>query len=372
MNENTRLYELLATDLSPVALLVLSGDGATVRHANQTMALLLDAPRESLVGHRLAQIAPAVDAVLRPLALAVAERGRPRRAPGITLPVPDRIRREQTWDAACAPLPPNNSLTPPDLVALWLWPEDTGATASRRVVEALSEAQREALPPVLPGFDIAAALIPSESGAALGGDTFDVIALEEGRWAVLMADVSGRGPAAAARAVMVRHSTRVLVAQRGPGETLSCLSRLLLADPSFAGFVTAFLGVLDTAAGTLTYVVAGHEPTLLLRGQTGDLEELTGDGDVPLAVDEKTEYEARTTPVGTRDILLLYTDGLTDTRRDEEFFDEERLRAALQRHRGLPAPALVATLLAEAEEWAGPNSLRDDTALLVVRGQRSG
>ena len=67
-------------------------------------------------------------------------------------------------------------------------------------------------------------------------------------------------------------------------------------------------------------------------------------------------------------MLLLYTDGLTDTRRDEEFFSPERVHAALLRDRGLPAAALVATLLTEAAEWGGPDVLRDDTALLVLRG----
>jgi sigma-B regulation protein RsbU (phosphoserine phosphatase) len=72
------------------------------------------------------------------------------------------------------------------------------------------------------------------------------------------------------------------------------------------------------------------------------------------------------------DILLLYTDGLSDTRRNEEFFDEERVCDALVCKRHLPAAALVATLLAEVETFAGLNTLRDDTALLAVRGQDAG
>lgn len=363
---NTSVYELLAADFSPVALLVLGENGQVVCHANQTMALLLGSPGKPLAGHRLADFAPTLDAALRPLVQTVLGQGRPRRFPGLTLPLSGA--GEVTWDAACAPLPPDPSLAPPGLVALWLWPEDTGTTSSRRVVEALSAAQKNTLPARLCGFDLAAALVPSELGALLGGDTFDVIELGPNRLALLMADVSGRGPAAAARAVMVRHCTRVLVARHTPGEVLSYLSRLLLADTSFAGFVTAFLGIIDAEAQQLTYVVAGHEPALLLRGAAREVEELPGEGDLPLAVDADAEYRERVLPFTFRDTLLLYTDGLTDTRRDDTFFDADRVRAGVLQHRHLPAPALVASLLTDAEEWAGPNRLRDDTALLVVRG----
>jgi serine phosphatase RsbU (regulator of sigma subunit) len=261
----------------------------------------------------------------------------------------------------------------PDAVALWLWPEEGGTIASRRTMETLRDSLTDCLPAALPGFDIAAALVPSEPGAALGGDTYDVVDLGNGRWALFVADVAGRGPAAAARAILVRHSARVLVTQHGPGEALTRLSRLLLADTSFSGFVTAFLGVLDTRTHALTFAFAGHEPALVLRGD-GDanaIETLVGVGDLPLAVDEAARYEDRTIPFTPRDTLLLYTDGLTDTRRDRDaaFFDEERLREALVRCQGLPAAALVATLLADAAEFAGTHPLRDDTALLAVCGR---
>ncbi len=99
---------------------------------------------------------------------------------------------------------------------------------------------------------------------------------------------------------------------------------------------------------------------------------MEGDGALPLAVDDEVPYRENVTALSSRDTLLVYTDGLTDTRRDEEFFSEERVQAALLRDRGLPAAALVATLLAEAAEWADPNALRDDTALLALRGQDAG
>ena len=372
MNDNAHIYELLAADFSPVALLVLSSDGHVIRHVNHTMALLLGPGGALSGGRKLAELAPGVDEVLQPLVQAVATRVRPRRQPGLSLPFPESADRERTWDVACAPLPPDISFAPPELVALWLWPEDMGTASSRQVAEVLREGLQGALPPAVPGFEMAAVLVPSEPGAALGGDTYDAVPLPDGRWALLMADVSGRGPVAAARAVMVRHSARVLIALHGPAETLSYLSRLLIGDPSFAGFVTAFLGVLDPAAGTLTYCVAGHDPALLVRGGTGVVEELLGEGALPLAVDENADYTDHVIPFSTRDLLLLHTDGLTDTRRDEEFFDQERVRTCLLDHRALPAAALVATLLAEAEDWAGPGTLRDDTAVLAVRGQDAG
>jgi hypothetical protein len=375
-------YELLASESSPVALLVLGDGGQVIRHANRKMASLLGAPgAPDLAGRYLAEVAPVLEPVLRPLLDAVADCGRPRRVPGSLLPLPDLSCRDTSWDVACALLPADPAFAPPEIIALWLWPEDVGTVSSRRVAEALGEALHAPPASEIPGFELASALVPSEPGAALGGDTYDVVAVGDGRrWALLMADVSGRGPAAAARAVMVRHSVHVLAQRHGPGDTLTQLSRLMLADPSFTGFVTAFLGVVDPGSATLTYVTAGHEPALLLRGDTGTVQELAGDGALPLAVDEEPSYREQTVPLTPRDTLLLYTDGLTDTRRgrhDREFWGEDRVRAALVQQRHLPAPALVARLLTDAAAWAGGGGgaaagagvLRDDTALLVLRGE---
>lgn len=374
--DDSRLYALLAADSAPVGLVVLGRDGL-IRHVNQTLATLLDASPGFLTGRPLAQYVPDMAQMLEPLVEAVRERGRPRRVAGLALPLPRNLSEMEgpSWDVCCAPLPmdPVVATVAPDAVALWLWPEDSGTVASRQTMQTLRDALADTLPPDLPGFDVAAALVPSEPGAALGGDTYDVVRLENDCWALFVADVAGRGPAAAARAILVRHSARVLVTRHAPGESLTALSRLLLADTSFSGFVTAFLGVLNTRTQTLTFAFAGHEPVLVLRGDSGVVESLSGAGDLPLAVDDAAHYEDRTTAFTSRDTLLLYTDGLTDTRReaDAAFFDEERLRESLLRHRHLPAGALVATLLAEAAEFAGARPLRDDTALLAVCGTGS-
>ncbi len=373
--DDSRLYALLAADQAPVGLVVLGRDGV-IRHVNHTLATLLGASPGFLTGRPLAEYVPDVAQMLDPLVQSVRERGRPRRAPGLALPLPRSLGAAMmealSWDVCCAPLPhdPAVATGAPDAVALWLWPEDGGTNASRQTMQTLRDALTGSLPPRVPGFDIAAVLVPSQPGAALGGDTYDVVPLENGRWALFVADVAGRGPAAAARAILVRHSARVLVTHHGPGETLTRLSRLLLADTSFSGFVTAFLGVLDTGAQTLTFAFAGHEPALVLRANAGEVESMAGVGDLPLAVDETAQYEDRVIAFTARDTLLLYTDGLTDTRReaDAAFFDEARLRDCLLRHRDLPAGALVATLLAEAAEFAGAHPLRDDTAVLAVCG----
>ena len=374
---DSRLYALLAADQAPVGLVVLGRDGG-IRHVNHTLATLFAASPGFLTGRTLAEYVPDVAAMLQPLMDAVLASGRPRRAPGLALPLPRSASAAAdsiaSWDVCCAPLPGNPAVAAvaTDVVALWLWPEDDGTAASRQTMQTLRDALTEGLPAVLPGFDVAAVLVPSQPGAALGGDTYDVVDLGDGRWALFVADVAGRGPAAAARAILVRHSARVLVMHHGPGDALTRLSRLLLADTSFSGFVTAFLGVLDTRNGTLTFAFAGHEPSLILRGGADAVESLAGMGDLPLAVDEASRYADRTTVFTPRDTLLLYTDGLTDTRRDHDaaFFDEARLRESLLRHRSLPAGALIATLLAEAAEFAGARPLRDDTALLAVRGTK--
>ena len=142
------------------------------------------------------------------------------------------------------------------------------------------------------------------------------------------------------------------------------VNRLLCAQMIAGRFVTMAYLRLDTARGVLTYANAGHNPPLLAR-TSGHVEALHPSGTV-LGVFPDAEYTGREVALHNGDRLLLYTDGVTEARnRDEEEFGEERLSAALARHRHLSAAELHSAVMEEVTQFATAG-FQDDATLLVV------
>ncbi len=224
--------------------------------------------------------------------------------------------------------------------------------------------QRAALPQTLPErsdvfFD--AVYEAGRSEALVGGDWYDAVQLLGGRILVSIGDVCGSGLSAAVTMGLMRQSIRA-VGQTTPDPVaiLDAADRTLRAhDPD--RIVTAFVGVLDPFTGELTYASAGHPPAFL-READGTIAELWTSG-LPLGLRGKHLRSNAETIVVPRDALLvLYTDGLTESTRDV-LEGEARLRAELAKpslfENDSPAKALRRRLL--------PNGSRDDVAILTVR-----
>jgi sigma-B regulation protein RsbU (phosphoserine phosphatase) len=136
----------------------------------------------------------------------------------------------------------------------------------------------------------------------------------------------------------------------------------LLVEKGLPGFVTAFLGFLDVEHGTLTYSSAGHPPPMLCaRGRVTLLESFS----LPLGAFADAQYRDTEAKLEKGSLLLFYTDGITEARRDGELFGEERLAASLARAWSGPIETLPSLLLEEAVAFSG-GLLRDDAALLAV------
>jgi sigma-B regulation protein RsbU (phosphoserine phosphatase) len=132
-------------------------------------------------------------------------------------------------------------------------------------------------------------------------------------------------------------------------------------------FATIFYGILDPATGTLVYCNAGHCPSLLLSTQNGgEVQELDVTG-VPLGLFAGETWERRVVQLAPGDGLLLYTDGVTEARNVRgEFFDEERLIAAVNAHIGRPAHDVREAVLEAVRAFVGEGVQRDDIALIAV------
>ena len=229
------------------------------------------------------------------------------------------------------------------------------------------EVQRSLLPreaPAIPGYDLAGLCLPS---LELSGDDYDYLSFAGGGLGLVIADVAGKGVPAA----LIMATFRALLrAKSGSGvelaETVSAVNRLLRDASAPRAFVTCFYGVLEPASGRLEYSSCGHPPALVQRA-AGGIEELDNCGPA-LGVFPEAGFEQRTTALGPGDRLVLFTDGLLESRdaRGEQF-GVGRLRAALAETADLDAAALAAELVARARAFSASSQLADDLTLVVLR-----
>jgi GAF domain-containing protein/anti-sigma regulatory factor (Ser/Thr protein kinase) len=192
----------------------------------------------------------------------------------------------------------------------------------RTIATILQEHFIHALPSV-PGLEFGVIAEPAAEPALVGGDFFDVFELEDGRVMMLVGDVAGKGVAAAGLTETVRSTVRALsLVDPRPGYLLEMTNRVLIHHSAEGEFVTAFLLLLDLADGAMTYASAGHPPPVWVGPSTcGFLEARPG---VPLGTVDVDFPEAQLR-LERPETLVLYTDGVTEARRDGVMFGYQRL-----------------------------------------------
>ena len=249
------------------------------------------------------------------------------------------------------------------------------ALAHERVAQELALAgqiQANFLPDELPdvrGWQLAAMLKPARETS---GDFYDVISLPHGRLGILIADVTDKGMGAALYMALSRTLIRTYAVEYGtqPELVLSAANRRVLADARAGLFVTVFYGVLDPATGTLTYCNAGHNPPYFISAQSGNaVQELHRTG-IPLGILDGASWTKGSVDLAPGDVLVLYTDGVTEAQNAQEaFFDEERLLEVVQTNLGNSAQSMQDALMAQVTTFVGNAPQSDDiTLMVVVRG----
>lgn len=234
--------------------------------------------------------------------------------------------------------------------------------------------QHSLLPPKLPtieGIDLARHYRPSGTGAEVGGDFYDVFELPDGRWLAVIGDVVGKGPAAAAVTGLARHTLRAAAMhEAAPSRMLGTLNDVLLAEDADPDRIIATVAAaaLETRPGghlRCTISSGGHVPPLIRR-RDGTIETIYVSG-VVLGVMEGCPLEDVVVDLEPGDVLLLYTDGVTEARAaDGSFMGGRGLRARLATAPADSSAALVAALGAEVDLFQGGRA-RDDVALLAFR-----
>jgi len=240
-----------------------------------------------------------------------------------------------------------------------------------RVADMLQSAFLTDIPDRLPGLALGSNYMAGLEESQVGGDYYDAFRLPDGRVALVIADVSGKGLNAAVQTATVKYSLRAFAAEAAaPGLVMTRLNRLLCGDSSGLGdhFVTLFYAVFEPATGRLAWTSAGHE-TMLLKRAGGGSDLLEANGPI-LGVADHT-YAQATDFMGPGDALILYTDGLTEARGagSREMLDLAGVRALVE---SVPpeagAGALAARLQEAAKQWTGGRP-QDDMALMVARRQ---
>ena len=239
----------------------------------------------------------------------------------------------------------------------------------------VAEIQRSLLPAELPPCGALRLASHYETAERAGGDYYDFFPLPDGEMGILVADVSGHGTAAAVIMAVchsIAHTLADLDPPRRPGTLLASLNRALCAryTGETGTFVTAFYAVFNPANRRLTWCSAGHNPPRIKPGCGRPPFGLTGPIHLPLGIDPGEDYRDAETDFSAGDLLVLYTDGITEARdpagEPGDLFGTDRLDAVLA-DCGLQSRQVVERIVAAVNEFSGHAPPTDDRTLLVAQ-----
>jgi serine phosphatase RsbU (regulator of sigma subunit) len=219
-------------------------------------------------------------------------------------------------------------------------------------------------PPAIAGIEIGS-VYESSSRLDVGGDVFDYTVLPNGRLAVVVGDVTGKGIDAAADMAMTKFVFRSLAREHPePSELMRIANQVVLDEVEEGKFVTMLYLTLDPATGELACSGAGHPEPRVVRPD-GSVEELEARG-LALGIEPDQQYpEARTT-LEPGASVVLYTDGVVESRVEGELYGKVRLDRLLREQRALRAQQLARAVVEDSRAFAG-GGLADDSAVVVVK-----
>ena len=279
---------------------------------------------------------------------------------------------------------------PPELAAV----AASADTMRRRILDELADAvsAREALQqgqplvvevrdqlaahdlPIVPGWSSAAALRPAEG--LLAGDWYDVLPLRDGRFAVVVADVSGHGARAGIVAIQLKRLLEAALHLAPEPDLAMAMAARVFSDEA-ERFASCVVAVVDPDSGTVTYANAGHPPPLVLRTDGGVVHvvaelEATGPLLSWLHLDTPGAWTTRTASLAPGSFFVVYTDGLVEARPSgtTDELGVEGVLAALQELDDLTPHTLVEEALDVARRWSGGRARDDVTLVVLERGDR--
>jgi len=254
-------------------------------------------------------------------------------------------------------------------LALSLAQEAAHRERINREIEIAREVQQRLFPqklPQIPGLDFAGMC---RAALGVGGDYYDLIQLENGLLGIAIGDVSGKGISAALLMASLRASLRGITID-GSGDLAKMMGRIngLVYESSASNrYATFFFATLDPFTRELRYVNAGHNAPMLVRGGSRDVVRLDAGG-TPVGLLPSASYEAQSVTLGPGDLLLCYTDGISEAMNlaDEEW-GEERMLQAVKTQSGASADDVLSEVFRVADQFTGEAPQHDDMTLLILR-----
>ncbi len=219
-------------------------------------------------------------------------------------------------------------------------------------------------PHITPGYQLATRFIPGAAGKQVGGDFYDVFETEDGKTAILIGDVSGKGIESAAMAAATRSTVRAFAYDMGdPAQALNHANTVIIQSPIYERFATAFLAVLDPETGGFTYSSAGH-PTVMVKKSAGDVE-LLNSGSFPIGVVNDGDYTLDKSHLAPGDQMVMYTDGISESHNSSSMLNTDGICLLLENCiSNSPADTLEA-LFKTALDFSGGH-LTDDAAVVII------
>jgi sigma-B regulation protein RsbU (phosphoserine phosphatase) len=232
-----------------------------------------------------------------------------------------------------------------------------------------SEVQNQLFPRSAPAMRTVELIGVCQPARMVSGDYYDYLCLPSGHLGVAIGDVAGKGISAALLMASIQSIMRTQLAggPRSPADVVAQLNRQLYANTSLEKYATFFFGIYDEQTRVLTYTNAGHLPPLLVRPSGVQLLEVTGTvvGAFPSIV-----YEEKSIEVGEGDVLIAYTDGITEPENAYgEEFGADRLAAVAINYRNGPAANIAAKIMEAVTEWSSASEMPDDMTVVIAKGR---
>ncbi len=242
----------------------------------------------------------------------------------------------------------------------------------RRELELASEVQKRLFPEKAPDVRSARLVGYCLPARGVGGDYYDFLRVGSDHLGIALADVAGKGIAAALLMSVVQASLRSVADDPAIplSQVTSKINRLLCASTGPNSYATFFYARLNETTRTLTYVNGGHNPPFLLRNhQQGAIEELTIGGMI-VGMFPFSQYEEGTVQLEPGDVLMLFTDGVSEAHNpNQDEFGEERLKDVLRRHGHLSVGDASSAILGELRQWMADAPQHDDLTFVLMKIQ---
>jgi serine phosphatase RsbU (regulator of sigma subunit)/anti-sigma regulatory factor (Ser/Thr protein kinase) len=238
---------------------------------------------------------------------------------------------------------------------------------ARRIAESYQQSLLPDAVPSLPRLTFVAHYVPAAGQRAVCGDFYDFVPLPDGRAGVVLGDVCGVGPTAVGDGALTRYTLESFAAQDShPGRLLERMNAHLHQNLPSDRFVRLLFGVFDPERAVFEYANAGHVPPVIYRCKTGEAQWL-GEGGIALAVEEDAQYKIGRVELEPGDMLILYTDGVTEAPRMSRPYGQGRLLDLVEAY-GMGTPGEMSQAIRRSvDAWVENGELRDDLAVLVCQ-----